>query len=302
MTGDAPEQMPRPRDSGPLPHRIRHRFPIFDRLVYINSCSQGALSDAVRKSYDDYLRDWDDEGAPWEYWVERAESARAAFATIVNADPDEVAVTTSLSAGLSALASGLRYARRSKILTTEIEFPTVGQIWHAQETRGARVVHVPPERSGRLDRRGHAARLGARTSRTGRASSSGSSRSSARRTSAARSSSSTPTRPRARCRSTSTSSASTSSPPAPSSTCSARPASRSSTRAATSSSACGRRRRAGSQTRASSRWTSATTRRRAPLGDSRRARRRSRRSTRASPASGSCSRSGWRRRGHTSRS
>ena len=98
----------RPRDAGPLPHRIRHRFPIFERLVYINSCSQGALSDSVRASYDAYLRDWDEKGAPWEYWVERGETARAAFARLVNADPDEVAVTTSLSAAVSSLASGLR--------------------------------------------------------------------------------------------------------------------------------------------------------------------------------------------------
>jgi selenocysteine lyase/cysteine desulfurase len=113
--------------------------------VYINSCSQGALSDAVRDSYEAYLRDWEEKGAPWEYWVEREDAARAAFAGLVGAAPDEVAVTTSLSAGVSALASGLRYARRSKIVTTELEFPTVGQIWHAQESRGARVVHVPLE-------------------------------------------------------------------------------------------------------------------------------------------------------------
>jgi selenocysteine lyase/cysteine desulfurase len=137
--------MHRPTSAGPLPDRIRHRFPIFERLVYVNSCSQGALSDAVRDSYEQYLHDWEEKGAPWEYWVEREEAARAAFAGLVNADPDEIAVTTSLSAGVSALASGLRYARRSKIVTTELEFPTVGQIWHAQESRGARVVHVPVE-------------------------------------------------------------------------------------------------------------------------------------------------------------
>ena len=146
VTGGGAEPVPRPRESGPLPDRVRHRFPIFERLVYINSCSQGALSDSVRKAYDDYLRDWDEHGAPWEYWVERSEAARAAFARLVGAEPDEVAVTTSLSAGLSALASGLRYARRSKIVTTELEFPTVGQIWHAQEARGARVVHAAPDR------------------------------------------------------------------------------------------------------------------------------------------------------------
>jgi selenocysteine lyase/cysteine desulfurase len=137
--------MTRPSAAGPLPDRIRHRFPIFERLVYINSCSQGALSDAVRDSYEAYLHDWEEKGAPWEYWVEREDAARAAFAGLVGAAPDEVAVTTSLSAGVSALASGLRYARRSKIVTTELEFPTVGQIWHAQESRGARVVHVPLE-------------------------------------------------------------------------------------------------------------------------------------------------------------
>jgi selenocysteine lyase/cysteine desulfurase len=137
--------MTRPSAAGPLPDRIRHRFPIFERLVYVNSCSQGALSDAVRDSYEDYLRDWEEQGAPWEYWVEREDAARAAFARLVGAEPDEIAVTTSLSAGVSALASGLRYARRSKIVTTELEFPTVGQIWHAQESRGARVVHVPLE-------------------------------------------------------------------------------------------------------------------------------------------------------------
>jgi selenocysteine lyase/cysteine desulfurase len=137
--------MQRPTSSGPLPDRIRHRFPIFERLVYVNSCSQGALSDAVRDSYERYLHDWEEKGAPWEYWVEREEAARAAFAGLVNAEPDEIAVTTSLSAGVSALASGLRYARRSKIVTTELEFPTVGQIWHAQESRGARVVHAPVE-------------------------------------------------------------------------------------------------------------------------------------------------------------
>jgi selenocysteine lyase/cysteine desulfurase len=143
--------VPRPRDAGPLPHRIRHRFPIFERLVYVNSCSQGALSDSVRQSYADYLRDWDDRGSPWDYWVEQTERARASFAGLVNAAPDEIAVTSSVSEGVSAIATGLRYGgRRNKIVLTDYEFPTVGQIFHAQESRGARVVHVPPAADGTI--------------------------------------------------------------------------------------------------------------------------------------------------------
>jgi selenocysteine lyase/cysteine desulfurase len=148
VPADSTREPARPAHSGPLPDRCRSRFPIFERLVYINSCSQGALSDAVRKAYEDYLRDWDDKGAPWEYWVERSEAARAVFARLIKAAPDEVAVTTSLSAGVSAVASGLRFGRRSTIVTTDLEFPAVGQIWHAQRQRGARVVHLPPADNG----------------------------------------------------------------------------------------------------------------------------------------------------------
>jgi selenocysteine lyase/cysteine desulfurase len=133
-----------------LPARCRHRFPIFEHRVYINSCSQGALSDAVRDAYEQYLADWDEKGAPWEYWVERQEAARASFAGLVNAESEEIAVTTSLSAGVASLASGLRFARRSKVVLTDWEFPTIGQIWHAQESRGARVVHVKESADGTL--------------------------------------------------------------------------------------------------------------------------------------------------------
>jgi selenocysteine lyase/cysteine desulfurase len=133
-----------------LAARCRHRFPIFAQRVYINSCSQGALSDSVRDAYARYLNDWDEKGAPWEYWVERQEAARASFAELVNASPDEIAVTTSLSAGVASLASGLRFARRSKVVLTDWEFPTIGQIWHAQEARGARVVHVKEADDGTL--------------------------------------------------------------------------------------------------------------------------------------------------------
>jgi selenocysteine lyase/cysteine desulfurase len=125
----------------------RQRFPIFERLVYINSCSQGALSDSVRAAYDEYLTGWDERGAPWDYWVERTEAARGAFARLVNGEPDDVAVTTSLSAGVSPLASAIDFGARSKVVISDFEFPTIGQIWHAQALRGAQVVHVPADGS-----------------------------------------------------------------------------------------------------------------------------------------------------------
>lgn len=125
---------------------VRARFPIFETKTYVNSCSQGALSDAVRDAYLDYLDGWDERGAPWDYWVERTEAARSAFARLVSAERDDVAVTTSLSAGASAFASAIDFSERPKVVITDYEFPTIGQIWHAQQARGAEVVVVEPER------------------------------------------------------------------------------------------------------------------------------------------------------------
>ncbi len=132
-------------------HAIRDEFPIFEHTTYANSCSQGALSNRVRAAAEEWLAGWDANGAEWEFWVERSEAARAAFSRLVHADPNEVAVTTSVSQGVSGLVSALDLAgERNRIVIGEYEFPTVGQIAHAQELRGAEVVHVAPEPGGHI--------------------------------------------------------------------------------------------------------------------------------------------------------
>jgi len=130
---------------------IRVRFPIFEHTTYANSCSQGALSVDVRQAYEEYLAGWDEHGAEWEHWVERADAARGSFARLIGAAPEEVAVITSVSQGVSSLVSALPLEPgRNRIVISEFEFPTVGQIAHAQELRGAEVVHVRPNPDGRI--------------------------------------------------------------------------------------------------------------------------------------------------------
>ena len=130
---------------------IRGEFPIFETATYLNSCSQGALSHRVRGAVEEWLAGWDENGAEWGFWVERNEAFRAAIAGLLHAEPDDVAVTTSVSQGVSALVSALRLdGERNRIVISEYEFPTVGQIAHAQELRGAQVVHVRPDADGSI--------------------------------------------------------------------------------------------------------------------------------------------------------
>ena len=130
---------------------IRGEFPIFETATYLNSCSQGALSRRVRDAVEGWLAGWDENGAEWDFWVERNEAFRSAVAALLHAGADDVAVTTSVSQGVSALVSALPLDRgRNRIVISEYEFPTVGQIAHAQELRGAQVVHVQPEDDGSI--------------------------------------------------------------------------------------------------------------------------------------------------------
>jgi len=124
---------------------IRSRFPIFQRKIYLNSCSQGPLSDAVQAGLEDYIAGWHEQGSPWELWMERYEAARTAFAQFINAGPDEVAVVTSVSAAVNSVASALNFRERKKVVMGEFEFPTMGHVWLGQRARGAQVQFVPAQ-------------------------------------------------------------------------------------------------------------------------------------------------------------
>jgi selenocysteine lyase/cysteine desulfurase len=129
--------------------KLRACFPILRRKIYLYSCSQGALSAAVEMGMRTYLDSWFETATPWDTWMEKYEAARAVFARFIGAKPDEVAILTSASAGINAIASCFPFTERKKVVMGEFEFPTMGHIWLAQRPRGAEIEWVPPS-EGRI--------------------------------------------------------------------------------------------------------------------------------------------------------
>jgi selenocysteine lyase/cysteine desulfurase len=128
---------------------LRREFPLLERKTYLNSGSYCALAKNVKAAFEAYMEDRLLVGANWDVWVTKNESVRALVAELLRAAPDEIAVTASVSAGLNALASALQFSGvRNKVIVSDFEFPTNAQIWHAQEPRGAQVVHVPRAADG----------------------------------------------------------------------------------------------------------------------------------------------------------
>ena len=124
---------------------IRSRFPIYRSRIFFNSCSQGAYSDAVESALQEYTRTWIEFGSPWDLWMAEYEKARQAFARLIGAEADEVAIAASVSGALNSVASALDFNRRHKVVMGEFEFPTMGHVWLAQERRGAKVQFLPAD-------------------------------------------------------------------------------------------------------------------------------------------------------------
>src|SRR5580700_5048188 len=118
---------------------LRSRFPILREKTYLYNCSQGALCDAVEAGMEKYAASWRTSAAPWDEWMESYEGLRRDFARFINARPEEVAIITSASAGINPIANALSFDGRNKVVMSEYEFPTMGQIWLAQRSRGAEI-------------------------------------------------------------------------------------------------------------------------------------------------------------------
>jgi selenocysteine lyase/cysteine desulfurase len=138
---------------------IRRRIPSLERWIPMNNCSQAPQMDLTRDAAERYLESWRREGMDWERWMAEVEAARASFARLIHADPDDVAICSSVSQATSSLASALEFTgSRSAVVVTEGEFPTVGQVWRAQESRGARIRWVPAK-DGIIPQEGYAEHL-----------------------------------------------------------------------------------------------------------------------------------------------
>ena len=124
-------------------NKLRTEFPVLTHKTYLNSGSYCALANGVKDAFNQYLEDRLLVGANWDVWVMKNEAVRGHLATLLGAAADEIAVTASASAGINALASAFEYqGERRKIVISDFEFPTNAQIWHAQEKKGAHVVHA----------------------------------------------------------------------------------------------------------------------------------------------------------------
>jgi kynureninase len=124
----------------------RDEFDVVRYKTYLISASLGPVGDRSKRLLDGYLRAWAEKGAPDHIWFEDIFPAmgrlKRSFAGLAGCDADEVALTTNVSIAISTVASSLDLSGpRNRVILSELDFPTDGQVWQAWAARtGAELV------------------------------------------------------------------------------------------------------------------------------------------------------------------
>src|SRR5215204_4464465 len=125
---------------------LRAQFPVLEHVAYLNSGTDGPLPAAAVAAAREELDDAERGGRVTAHFERRAElqdELRAAYARLLGAAADDVALTTSTSDGLGRVIAGLGLGPGDEIVTSDQEHPgLVGPLLTAR-ANGVHVREVP---------------------------------------------------------------------------------------------------------------------------------------------------------------
>jgi len=107
---------------------IRKQFPVTENSTYLNSAAAGPLSRATMAAATDYYAQMTDDGdVHWDEWLEKREEVRRKVAAFINAEPDEIALTTNTSSGMNVIIDALE--THGEVISCDLEFPVSTLPW-----------------------------------------------------------------------------------------------------------------------------------------------------------------------------
>jgi cysteine desulfurase/selenocysteine lyase len=123
-----------------------HRqYPVTEQVTYVDVAARGLLSRDVRAAIDAHLDGRMLHGVDKAQYFDLVEQTRSRFATLINAQADEVALTKNVSEGLNIVAAGLDWrAGDNVVVCPELEHPNNVYCWLNLRQHGVEVRMVRP--------------------------------------------------------------------------------------------------------------------------------------------------------------
>ena len=123
----------------------RDRFPTLGRGPYFAAHTLGPMPDTVPDALARFAAEWATDGVvAWTGWLEQIRATAALLEGLFGAPPGSIALGPNVSVLAGQVLSCLDWSgERSRLVTTDLEFPTCDYLYRAQETLGAKVEAVP---------------------------------------------------------------------------------------------------------------------------------------------------------------
>lgn len=107
---------------------IRKQFPVFEHSTYLNTAAAGPLARPTMEAASEYYRQMTADGdIHWDNWLAQREVVRQKVARFINAEPDEIGLTTNTSSGMNLIVDALE--GRGEVISCDLEFPVSTIPW-----------------------------------------------------------------------------------------------------------------------------------------------------------------------------
>lgn len=124
----------------------RQEFPVSRNGIYLNHAAVSPVSCRVREAMTNLIEDVCCHGGNhWERWLDAYDATRARAASLLNADPKEMAFVKNTSEGISLFANGLDWNIGDEVVSIAPEFPANYYPWRYLERKGVRLRLVPEQ-------------------------------------------------------------------------------------------------------------------------------------------------------------
>lgn len=106
--------------------RMREQFPITKNRAFLNHAAQSPLPKPVVDAISKYVKEFSCLGRTS---INCTDGGKSYFAKLIGAKAGEIALVENTSVGLNIAANMLEYPPRAKIVTTDLEYPSVVYPW-----------------------------------------------------------------------------------------------------------------------------------------------------------------------------
>jgi selenocysteine lyase/cysteine desulfurase len=130
--------------------QFRTQFPSLGERAHFASCSYAPRSTLVAGALEQMLHELDRD-QPWPVYEQKVVELRGLLAELLGCEVGQIGLQPNATIAAYQIASSIDWSARPRIIASKAEFPSIAQVWKAQERRGAELLLIEHDAEDAFD-------------------------------------------------------------------------------------------------------------------------------------------------------